>query len=41
MKSKKIITKTNKLKLPAMNCGGKKGGCFITIMPWFGKRKAA
>lgn len=28
-----------KLAPPSNNCGGRRGGCFITLMPYF--RKAA
>jgi len=38
MKTKKSARITRK---PSMNCGGKKRGCIITVMPQFEYKKAA
>ena len=38
-KEKKAMIKI--AKRPAAQCGGKKSGCFITLMPQFALKKAA
>jgi hypothetical protein len=43
IKSDIVITGSanKKRKSPSMNCGGKKRGCIITVMPHFLIKKAA